>query len=119
MRSKIKWKLKNLPINKTMGKSDGRNRSPRPIWRPEFKDWSCNLKIRYNENPAALTFKECVIVEFPNCISTTTNKPFQWMPRSHFRNTAFRITKELKGIFKAQISAAKKETGTVNVNIQK
>jgi len=82
MRSKIKWKLKNLPINKTMGKSDGRNRSPRPIWRPEFKDWSCNLKIRYNENPAALTFKECVIVEFPNCISTTTNKPFQWMPRS-------------------------------------
>jgi len=24
--------------------------------------------------------KECVIVEFPNCISTTTNKSFKWMP---------------------------------------
>ena len=39
-------------------------------------------KPSYIKNPAALTFKECVIVEFPNCISTTTNKPFQWMPRS-------------------------------------
>jgi len=38
-------------------------------------------KPSYIKNPAALTFKECVIVEFPNCISTTTNKPFQWMPR--------------------------------------
>lgn len=24
--------------------------------------------------------KDCVIVEFPNCISSTTNKPFKWMP---------------------------------------
>lgn len=24
--------------------------------------------------------KECVMVEFPNCISTTTNKPFKWLP---------------------------------------
>lgn len=25
--------------------------------------------------------KLCVMVEFPNCISTTTGKPFKWMPR--------------------------------------
>lgn len=24
--------------------------------------------------------KLCVFVEFPNCISTTTNKSFKWMP---------------------------------------
>jgi len=24
--------------------------------------------------------KRVVMVEFPNCISTTTNKPFKWMP---------------------------------------
>ena len=24
--------------------------------------------------------KDCVFVEFPNCISTTTNKSFKWMP---------------------------------------
>jgi len=55
-------------------------------------------------------------VEYAPCLEYGTSR---MMPRSHFRNTAFRITKELKGIFKAQISAAKKETGTVNVNIQK
>ena len=25
-------------------------------------------------------FKEVVMVEFPNCISKTTNKSFKWMP---------------------------------------
>lgn len=24
--------------------------------------------------------KNCVVVEFPNCISTKTGKPFKWMP---------------------------------------
>ena len=24
--------------------------------------------------------KKMVVVQFPNCISTTTNKPFKWMP---------------------------------------
>jgi len=24
--------------------------------------------------------KDCVFVEFPNCVSTKTNKPFKWMP---------------------------------------
>lgn len=24
--------------------------------------------------------KDCVMVSFPNCISTATNKPFKWMP---------------------------------------
>lgn len=24
--------------------------------------------------------KHCVVVKFPNCISTTTLKPFKWMP---------------------------------------
>ena len=24
--------------------------------------------------------KRCVMVEFPNCISTKTNRPFKWMP---------------------------------------
>lgn len=37
-------------INKTMGRDSGRNRSPRPIWRPEFRDWSCELKIRFNSS---------------------------------------------------------------------
>ena len=26
------------------------------------------------------SFKKCVVVEFPNCISATTNKSFKWMP---------------------------------------
>ena len=25
--------------------------------------------------------KECLFVEFPNCISTTTGKSFKWMPK--------------------------------------
>ncbi len=24
--------------------------------------------------------KECIVVEFPNCISTKTDKSFEWMP---------------------------------------
>lgn len=31
-------------------------------------------------NKSHLGNKRCVIVEFPNCISTTTNKSFKWMP---------------------------------------
>jgi hypothetical protein len=37
-------------INKTIGRDSGRNRAPRPIWRPEFRDWTCTLKIRYNSS---------------------------------------------------------------------
>ena len=43
----IKYKTK--VINKAMGRDSGINRAPREIWRPEFKDWSCVLTIRYNE----------------------------------------------------------------------
>ena len=31
-------------------------------------------------NKAAINQKELVVVEFPNCISTTTGKPFKWLP---------------------------------------
>lgn len=42
------------------------------------------LKIRiepaeFNEGPHG-NKKLCVTVEFPNCISKTTDKPFKWMP---------------------------------------
>lgn len=41
-------KYKSQSINKVIGRDSGRNRSPRPIWRPEFRDWTCELKVRYN-----------------------------------------------------------------------
>jgi len=37
-------------INKTVGKMSGITKAPRPIWRPEFRDWSCELNVRYNES---------------------------------------------------------------------
>lgn len=40
--------FKEQVVNKVIGRDSGRNRSPRPIWRPEFRDWSCELKVRYN-----------------------------------------------------------------------
>ena len=43
-------KYKKQVINKVIGRDSGRNRSPRPIWRPEFRDWSCELKVRYNSS---------------------------------------------------------------------
>lgn len=42
----IEYKLQI--INKTMGRDSGRNRAPRPIWRPEFQEWGCDLKVRFN-----------------------------------------------------------------------
>lgn len=42
--------FKKQVINKTIGRDSGRNRAPRPIWRPEFRDWSCELKVRYNSS---------------------------------------------------------------------
>ena len=36
------------------------------IERPEFS------KVQHD--------KMCLVVEFPNCYSTTTGKPFKWMP---------------------------------------
>lgn len=46
----IEISSKPYVINKTMGRDSGRNRAPRPIWRPEFREWSCTLKIRYNSS---------------------------------------------------------------------
>jgi len=36
-------------------------------------------KADFNESKLGNS-KKCVIVQFPNCISLTTNKPFKWMP---------------------------------------
>ena len=44
----IPLKYKTQTINQAMGRDSGMRRSPRPIWRPEFHDWSCDLFIRYN-----------------------------------------------------------------------
>lgn len=41
-------KSKKYVINKAVGRDSGINRAPREIWRPEFRDWSCVLNIRYN-----------------------------------------------------------------------
>ena len=44
----IPIKFKEQTINKAVGKDSGIKKSPRPIWRPEFREWSCVLPIRYN-----------------------------------------------------------------------
>ena len=36
-------------------------------------------EIDFNKSEHGNT-KRCVIVEFPNCISTTTRKSFKWLP---------------------------------------
>lgn len=36
-------------------------------------------KAEFNESEFG-SDKLCVVVQFPNCISTKTNKPFKWMP---------------------------------------
>ncbi len=36
-------------------------------------------KAEFNKSIIGAT-KDCLFVEFPNCISTTTNKSFKWMP---------------------------------------
>lgn len=41
-------KSKKYVINKAVGRDSGINRAPREIWRPEFRDWSCVLNIKYN-----------------------------------------------------------------------
>lgn len=41
------------------------------------------MKISIEEpefNKSGVTKKKCVVVSFPNCVSTTTKKPFKWMP---------------------------------------
>ena len=54
----IPIKFSEQVINKTMGRDSGVKRSPRPIWRPEFRGWSCELLIRYN---SSLISKEQVV----------------------------------------------------------
>jgi len=51
-------------------------------------------KAEFNESKFG-SEKECVIVEFPNCISTTTNNSFKWMPTY---NQLEEIKKALKEI---------------------
>jgi len=41
-------KFKKMVVNKAVGRDSGINRAPREIWRPEFQDWSANLRIKYN-----------------------------------------------------------------------
>ncbi len=44
----VSIKFKKKVINKAVGRDSGINRAPREIWRPEFRDWSCVLNIKYN-----------------------------------------------------------------------
>tara|TARA_Y100000310_G_scaffold340893_1_gene438211 strand:+ start:1125 stop:1721 length:597 start_codon:yes stop_codon:yes gene_type:complete len=44
----IPLKYKKMVVNKAVGRDSGINRAPREIWRPEFRDWSCVLTIKYN-----------------------------------------------------------------------
>ena len=44
----VPLKYKKQVVNKAVGRDSGINRAPREIWRPEFRDWSCVLKIKYN-----------------------------------------------------------------------
>lgn len=46
----IEIKFKQQVTNKAMGRDSGIRRAPRPIWRPEFKGWSCTLKVRFNNS---------------------------------------------------------------------
>lgn len=52
--------------------------------------------------------KEVVIVEFPNCISTKTNKSFKWMP----------TYKQLEDIHKALKYIERKSWGDEELNQQ-
>lgn len=40
--------FKKKKTNTTWGRTSGISKAPRKIVRPEFEDWSCTLKIRYN-----------------------------------------------------------------------
>jgi hypothetical protein len=42
-------KFKKQVLNKALGRDSGINHAPREIWRPEFRDWECELLIRFNE----------------------------------------------------------------------
>jgi hypothetical protein len=42
--------------------------------------------------------KEVVFVEFPNCISTTTNRPFKWMPTYEQLNEIGRALDEIERV---------------------
>ena len=44
----VPLKYKKQVVNKAVGRDSGINRAPREIWRPEFRDWSCTLAIKYN-----------------------------------------------------------------------
>jgi len=44
----VPLKYKKQVVNKAVGRDSGINRAPREIWRPEFRDWSCSLAIKYN-----------------------------------------------------------------------
>ena len=41
---------KKMITNKAMGRDSGIRRAPRPIWRPEFTDWGCKLRVRFNSS---------------------------------------------------------------------
>jgi len=40
--------FENQTVNKAYGKTSGISKSPRPIMRPEFRGWTCELNITYN-----------------------------------------------------------------------
>lgn len=49
--------------------------------KPDFCLFSYKLKQQgVEQEKINNSLKKTVIVEFPNCISTTTNKPFKWLP---------------------------------------
>jgi len=41
-------KYKKQVLNESMGRKSGASRTPTVIFRPEFRDWSCVLSIRFN-----------------------------------------------------------------------
>lgn len=49
--------------------------------KPKFNNFASNLRKQgASEEEINKRLKDMVFVEFPNCISTTTNKSFKWMP---------------------------------------
>ena len=44
----VSIKYKEQVINETWGRKSGMNKTPCTIYRPEFRDWSCTLSIKFD-----------------------------------------------------------------------
>ena len=54
-------------------------------------------KAEFNESKYG-DMKECIFIEFPNCISTTTGKSFKWMPTYAQLDEIAKALKEIEKI---------------------